>query len=99
MASHQSNGVDALTQRLGKTSPSSPQSHLMTTAFKRKTDSELDGISVKDSMHAPTSNGLPQKAAYIPPHMREKLQSGSSPSYNTRYAPSDRKDMLLTISN
>jgi ATP-dependent RNA helicase DDX3X len=98
MTSHQSNGVDALTQRLGKTSPSSI-SHPTTTAFIQKTDSGLDGVSVKDSMHAPTSNGLPQKAAYIPPHMREKIQSGGSPSYNARYAPSDRKDVLLTLSN
>ena len=96
MASHQSNGVDALTQRLG-TIPSPSPSHLTTTSFKQIIDSGLDGVSVKDSMHAP--NGLPQKAAYIPPHMRDKIQSSGASSYTARFAPSDRKDMLLTLSN
>jgi len=62
MASPQSNGVDALTQR-------------------------LDGVSVKDSIHAPSSNGLPQKAAYIPPHMREKMTQGGSSFGDSNGAP------------
>ena len=98
MASHQANGVDALTQRLG-TSSSQPHLHLTNLPSRHSADSVSDGVSVKDSIHAPTSNGLPQKAAYIPPHMREKIQQGAS-SYSARYPPpSHPKDTSLTSSN
>ena len=99
MASHQANGVDALTQRLG-TSSSPPQHHLTKISSEQFADSVLDGVSVTDSIHAPMSNGLPQKAAYIPPHMREKIQQGvGAPSYSARYAPSHPTNMSLTSSN
>src|ERR1700722_18235405 len=73
MASHQSNGVDALTQRLGM-----PSHHLTADVTGQQLANYLDGVTVKDSMHAPATNGLAQKAAYIPPHMREKIQQGGS---------------------
>src|SRR5277367_1287641 len=99
MASHQANGVDALTQRLG-TSSSPPPRHLTKLPSEQFANSVPDGVSVKDSIHAPTSNGLSQKAAYIPPHMREKIQQGSgASSYSAKYPPSHPKDMSLTISN
>jgi ATP-dependent RNA helicase DDX3X len=73
MASHHSNGVDALTQRLGMSSH-----HLTTDVAGQQLANYSDGVTVKDSMHAPATNGLPQKAAYIPPHMRDKIQQGGS---------------------
>ncbi len=92
MASHHTNGIDALTQRLG----TSHQLHPMATSAKHLADSCVDGVSVKDSIHAPSSNGLPQKAAYIPPHMREKMQQGGS--FASRFSSSSGAT-LLTLSN
>ena len=100
MASQQSNGVDGLTQRLGTSSPSSqssPSPSLSSvSSVEQLANSVIEGVSVKDSIHAP--NGLPQKAAYIPPHMREKMQqSNGSVRYNT--PSSHPRDTLLTFSN
>src|SRR5579859_3613854 len=94
MASHQSNGVDTLTQRLGMNSKSSHEISI--------TNDSPDGVSIKDSIHAPSSNGLPQKAAYIPPHMREKMQQQGASSYGSRYAaPSgySSRDRVLTATS
>jgi ATP-dependent RNA helicase DDX3X len=97
MASQHTNGVDALTQRL---STSQQLHHPMPSssspaAAAQRADSCLDGVSVNDSIHAPSSNGLPQKAAYIPPHMREKMQQGGS--FAPRFSSSGKT--LLSLSN
>src|SRR5262245_30820980 len=62
----------------------------------------LDGASIKDSIHAPIAGGpgavLPQKAAYIPPHLREKMQqSRLSPA--AKYSSPVRGTFVLTRSD
>ena len=99
MASQQTNGVDGLTQSLG-TSPHSFHNHLSSSNTEQSANSVIDGVSIQDSIHAPTNaNGVAPKAAYIPPHMREKMQQ-SNGSLGSRYSPSHPiKDTLLTSSN
>ena len=43
----------------------------------------MNGLSLKDSQHAPQAggpqqNGFPERAAYIPPHMRQRAQQPPS---------------------
>ena len=91
-SSHQTNGVDSLAERFG-----TYHNHLTKDP---STDSVLDGASIKDSIHAPSANGLPTKAAYIPPHLREKMQQNTAPSsYSSRYASSNSKDLSLIFSD
>jgi ATP-dependent RNA helicase DDX3X len=93
------NGVDTVTHRLG-THPTD----LRTASPSSSTDDGTENVTIKDSIHAPGVNGLPPKAAYIPPHMREKMQQQQQqqaygPRYISSASSSHPRDSLLTNSD